>query len=174
MSDARPSFVVRLRLAWAVLWGAPLPQRPALAPTPAAPSLPALNAPAPRAELSALHFLAMLQREARLVDFVQDDVTPYADADVGAAARVVHQGLRKVFQSYLSVSPVATQAEGESLELAQGFDANRFRLVGNVTGAGPYRGTVRHRGWQVTENRLPEVTGALDAKVLAPAEVELP
>src|SRR5689334_21310438 len=41
---------------------------------------------------SGLFLLSMLQREGRLIDFLQEDVASHPDADVGAAARVVHGG----------------------------------------------------------------------------------
>src|SRR5258706_10952915 len=44
---------------------------------------------------SALQLLALLQREGRFVDFLEEDVTSFSDADIGAAARVVHGGCRK-------------------------------------------------------------------------------
>jgi hypothetical protein len=45
--------------------------------------------------------------------------------------------------------------------------------VGNVHGAPPYRGTLRHRGWRAAGLTLPELVGGHDPSVLAPAEVEL-
>src|SRR4051812_9320358 len=41
---------------------------------------------------SGLFILSMLQREGRLIDFLQEDVAAFSDAEVGAAARVVHEG----------------------------------------------------------------------------------
>src|SRR5436190_15346400 len=40
-------------------------------------------------------YTTLFQSEARFVDFVQEDVAGYADAEIGAAARVVHEGDRK-------------------------------------------------------------------------------
>src|SRR4051812_9875585 len=42
----------------------------------------------------AAQMLALLQRDGRLIDFLMEDVAPYADAQVGAAVRSVHAGCR--------------------------------------------------------------------------------
>src|SRR4051812_2683242 len=55
---------------------------------------------------SGLFILSMLQREGRLIDFLQEDVAAFSDSEVGAAARVVHEGCRKVVRQYLALEPV--------------------------------------------------------------------
>jgi hypothetical protein len=122
---------------------------------------------------SGLFLLTMLQREGRLIDFLQEDVASHPDADVGAAARVVHGGCRKVVREYLSLQPVLTEPEGAQVTVAEGFDANRIRLTGNVAGQPPFRGSLKHHGWVAQEVRLPSPPVALDLKVIAPAEVEI-
>lgn len=47
------------------------------------------------------------------------------------------------------------------------------RLTGKVVGKPPFTGSLGHRGWRVTETRLPRLTEAHDASVIAQAEVEL-
>lgn len=122
---------------------------------------------------SALQLLALLQREGRLVDFLQQDVAAFPDADIGAAARVVHAGCKKALASHLTLRPVRSEAEGGRVTLEQGFDPSEIKLVGNVSGAAPYRGTLRHRGWRADSLTLPKLLDGHDAHVLAPAEVEL-
>lgn len=122
---------------------------------------------------AALQLLGLMQREARFVDFVQEDVANYTDAEIGAAARVVHEGCRKVLREHFTLAPVRNEAEGSRLTLAAGFDATAVRLTGNVVGQAPFTGTLGHRGWQVTEARLPQLTDDKAAAVLAQAEVEL-
>lgn len=161
----RLSFFSRLKLALAILFG-----------TASAPAAQAALPP-PSAELahaSGLFVLAMLQREGRLIDFLQEDVAGFTDAQVGAAARVVHEGCRKVLREYLPVAPVVPQSEGDTVTVPIGFDANRTRLTGRVTGPGPHTGALKHHGWVATQVKLPAVPTTLDLKVLAPAEVELP
>lgn len=151
--------------------GAPIPE-----PTPAKPTPPppAPAAPPPEREhASALQFLAMLQREGRLVDFLQEDVAAFPDEDVGAAARIVHEGCRKVLRQYLALEPVLPQNEGDTVQVPAGFDAQRIRLTGNVAGQPPYSGSLKHKGWVITSVTFPSTSPALDPRVLAPAEVEL-
>ena len=122
---------------------------------------------------AALQLLGLMQREARFVDFVQEDVAGYSDADIGVAARVVHEGCRKVLREHFTLAPVRSEAEGSRVTLAAGFDATAVRLTGNVVGQAPFTGTLGHRGWRVTEARLPQLTDDNAAAVLAQAEVEL-
>ncbi|MDR0225573.1 MAG: DUF2760 domain-containing protein [Burkholderiaceae bacterium] len=124
-------------------------------------------------DTAALQLLGLLQREARFVDFVQEDVAGYADAEIGAAARVVHEGCRKVLREHFSIAPVRTEAEGSRVTLPAGFDAAAVRLTGNVVGQAPFTGTLGHRGWRVDEVRLPRLTDEKAAAVVAQAEVEL-
>lgn len=170
------SFFQRLGLAWACLTNSALASqaakaRAALDGTRAAEPEPAI--PAERVHASGLAVLAMLQREGRLIDFLRDDVAAYPDADVGAAARVVHAGCRKVLDQCLDLAPVLPQAEGDRVAVPAGFDAQRIRLTGHVAGQPPFKGTLRHHGWAATAVRLPAVNEAMDPRVLAPAEVEL-
>lgn len=132
--------------------------------------------PAATAEVDptpAYQILAILQREGRFIDFLQEDVTDFDDADVGAAARVVHEGCKRAIEQYVTVAPVRTEAEDSPITLPPGFDPVRNRVTGNVTGEPPYRGRLAHPGWQVTALDLPTVAAGHDASVLAPAEIEI-
>jgi len=122
---------------------------------------------------AALQLLALLQREARLIDFTQEDMSSYTDADIGGAARVVHEGCCKVLREHFTLAPVRTEAEGSRLRVEEGFDAHAVRLTGNVVGTAPFTGTLNHRGWRATAVRLPILSASHDAAVLAQAEVEL-
>ncbi|MFE8600798.1 DUF2760 domain-containing protein [Archangium violaceum] len=129
--------------------------------------------PPEREHAPALQFLAMLQREGRLIDFLQEDVAAFPDADVGAAARIVHEGCRKVLRQYLTLEPVLPQSEGDRVDVPAGFDAQRIRLTGNVAGQPPYNGALKHHGWVTTAVKFPSTSPAMDPQVLSPAEVEL-
>ncbi len=131
--------------------------------------------PAPeRVHASGLLLLGALQREGRLLDFLQQDVAGFSDEDVGAAARVVHSGCRKVLQQFFEFEPAAKGAEGASITVPKGFDAQRTRLTGNIAGQPPFRGTLKHHGWVAKQIRMPALSDAMDPRVVAPAEVELP
>jgi len=174
------SFGSRLFFAWAcffrVLFDGHFAAR-ALAARSAAPAPPPAPAAAPtptRApETSALQLLSLLQREGRLVDFLQQDIASFSDADVGVAARVVHEGCRKALRAHATIESVRSEAEGARITLAKGFDADATKLVGEVRGEPPYTGALRHRGWRASRLELPALVGDHDAYILAPAEVEL-
>jgi hypothetical protein len=122
---------------------------------------------------AALQLLSLLQKEARFIDFIKEDVSTYSDADIGAAARVVHQGCSKAVNEHFTLSPVSQDQEGSRVTLNKGFDAASFRLTGNIVGEAPFTGTLVHKGWQVTDLRLPKLTEGHNAKIVAAAEVEL-
>jgi hypothetical protein len=121
----------------------------------------------------ALAVLALFQREGRLVDFLQESVEGFPDADVGAAARVVHAGCRRALQAHFDIVRVRDEAEGSPVTLTEGFDAASVKLTGDVRGNAPYRGVLRHAGWRVRQVTLPDRVAGHDTSILAPAEVEL-
>jgi hypothetical protein len=122
---------------------------------------------------AALLLLGLLQKEGRLIDFLQQNVGDFSDQQVGAATRVVHQGCRKVLDEYMTIVPVRAEAEGSRVLLEPGFDPAAMRLTGQVVGEPPFRGTLVHRGWRMAELRLPQVASGHDLTILAAAEVEL-
>ncbi len=117
--------------------------------------------------------LSLFQRQGRLVDFLQQDIAGFQDGEVGVAARVVHEGCRNALRLHAQIEPVRTEAEGLRVELAVGFDSDEVKLLGDVRGQPPFAGVLRHRGWRATKLDLPQIVGGHDARVLAPAEVEL-
>ncbi|MCD8548141.1 MAG: DUF2760 domain-containing protein [Aeromonadaceae bacterium] len=168
----------RLRLSLHVLFNAQAAQRLLASQAVAAEPVPASVVPTPVAAAApqidrALQLLALLQQQGRLLDFIQEDLTGFDDAQIGAAARVVHQGLGKVIREHVTLAPVAQVGEGQAISLPAGFDSQRYRLVGNVSGQGPFNGTLLHKGWQASAIQLPQTLPGYDASVLAPAEVEV-
>jgi hypothetical protein len=121
---------------------------------------------------AALRLLATLQEEGRLIDFLEEDVAPYSDEQIGAAVRTLHEGCRKALGAHVTLEPVLAGVEGESVTVPAGFDPAAIRLIGNVSGAPPFRGTLRHAGWRATVVQLP-ARGGVDERVIAPAEVEI-
>ncbi|SDQ57669.1 protein of unknown function [Paraburkholderia fungorum] len=193
MTDSNPSFLGRISLAVGTFFSilgdgkfaadvlrlrnggvsqpaaAPAPA-PAPAPQPAPQPAPVLKEATPDA---ALQLLGLLQRDARFIDFVEEDIKNYSDADIGAAARLVHEGCRATLREHFTIRPVRDEAEGSRVTLPEGFDASSVRLTGNVVGKAPFSGSISHRGWRVDDVRLPKLTDSHNAKVIAPAEVEL-
>ena len=150
--------------------GAPAAEpAPALAPPPKKPP-----APKPPLRREAITLLAALQREARLVDFVQEPLAGYSDAQIGAAVRDIHRDCGTLFERIFALRPVVKEQEGADVEIPAGFDPNRWRLTGHVAGEPPFRGRLVHPGWEATICELPTWSGsAAAARVVAPAEVEL-
>lgn len=138
------------------------------APEPAPIARPALPDPSD----GALQLLALLQRDGRFVDFVQQDISSFPDAEIGAAARVVHEGCRKALAQHARIQNVRSESEGASVTI-QDPDPVSLKLTGNVSGSAPFRGVLRHRGWRVEKLELPVRVGGGDLSVVAKAEVEL-
>jgi hypothetical protein len=131
----------------------------------------------PRAPVrsEAVTLLATLQREARFVDFVKEPLEGYTDAQIGAAARDVHRDCGRALDRLFALQPIVGEQEGTQIDVPAGFDAGRYRLTGNVTGDPPFRGQLRHPGWQATRVELPSWSGSqAAAHTVAPVEVELP
>ena len=197
---SKPGFFERIGLAFRVLGDADLALRVKEAPTPSStsPSTPAaLPAKADgkadekvvekvvekivervveksNPTEGALHLLSILQRDGRLVDFVNEDLSGASDGDVGAAARIVHAGCKKALASYFTFEKLRQENEEAVVTVDKGFDPAQVRLSGNVKGEPPFKGKLVHAGWRAVDVRMPERTGAVDAKIVAPAEVELP
>ena len=138
------------------------------APTPA----PAA-APKPQAGPNdgAVQILAILQRDARMVDFLMEDISAYSDDQVGAAVRDVHAQAREALQRYLKLVPVVDGVEGVYVK-TDSVAKGAFKLVGNVppNGKAP-GGLLRHKGWKADKVDLPAAAPA--GGLLAPAEIEV-
>ena len=122
-----------------------------------------------------LRVLAVLQRDGRLIDFLEEEIDPYTDAQVGAAVRDIHRGCRKALHEYLKIEPVMIGAEEERVTVGADFDPAAVRLIGNVNGAPPFHGVLKHHGWRARAVQLPALPASRDdTSVLSPAEVEIP
>ena len=120
-----------------------------------------------------LHLFSSMQREGRLMDFLNEDLDGYDDAQIGSAVRSIHAGCRQVVQEYLNPEPVMDKHEGAVMEVPVDFDPGTIKLTGNVVGEPPFNGILRHKGWQVGKMNLPSLSGSQNAKIIAPAEVEI-
>jgi hypothetical protein len=120
-----------------------------------------------------LHFISVLQREGRLLDFFAEELSVYDDDQIGAAVRSIQEDCRKSVDKYLSLVPVIDKEEGDTVEVEPGFDPNAITLTGNVSGEPPFTGVLRHRGWKAAKNEVPKLSDVQDASIVAPAEVEV-
>ena len=121
----------------------------------------------------AIYTLTLLQREGRLIDFLKEDISSFEDAQIGAAVRQVHEGCKKVLDKHFSVAPVLDSTEGEKVDIEKGFDPSMYELSGNVSGEPPYKGELRHKGWQATKVDLPTRQKSRNESIICPAEVDI-
>ena len=138
--------------------------------TKAAPAAPA--APTLRISDGALQILAILQRDSRLIDFLQEDITAYSDEQVGTAVREIHDQSRDAIARYVTLAPVIDGVEGTYAK-APAQDPNLVKFVGNVPAKPPAGGTLLHKGWRATKVDLPALPARQDATIIAPAEIEI-
>jgi hypothetical protein len=121
-----------------------------------------------------VRLLRLLQRDAKMVDFLMQDISGASDTDIAVFVRDMHPKAQKTLKEHVDIVPVMTQPEGETVEVPKGFDPSAIQLLGNLTGQPPYRGTLKHSGWRARDYNLPAPAEGLDELVLAPAEVDLP
>jgi hypothetical protein len=140
------------------------------APKTAAPKPAAL--PEAKPSDGALQFLGILQRDSRLVDFLMEDITSYADDQIGAAVRELHDQCRDSIGRYVTLQPVIDGVEG-TFTKATSSDPNVIKFIGNVPAKPPAGGTLRHKGWRAAKIDLPALTAKQDAAIIAPAEIEI-
>jgi hypothetical protein len=129
----------------------------------------------PTAKDGALQILGVLQRDARLVDFLMEDISGYSDDQVGAAVRNLHSDCRTTLNRHFTLAPVLDSVEGtfQKLDASKAPDPNRIKLLGNIPASGKVAGgMLRHRGWVVTAVNLPQI-GKQDVSVITPAEIEI-
>lgn len=120
-----------------------------------------------------LRLLAVLQRKGRLIDFLMEDLSSATNEQIGQSVRAFHGECQKALKDHVTLTTVLPQEEGQTAEVPPGFDPSAIQLTGNVTGQPPFRGTVQHPGWRVTEVRLAEPPAGQDEFVMMPAEVQL-
>lgn len=171
-----PSFFSRLAIAFKLIFSGQYATQVLKLDAPVAPNESDVNKSIDTKEAnydSALQLLAILQKEGRLIDFVQEDVNQFSDEQVAAAARVVHQGVKKGLADHVTLLPASDAQEGSSINLPADFDRAQYRLTGNVSGQGPFHGTLIHKGWKVEKLTLPAVVVDTNLDYVAPAEVEV-
>jgi len=121
----------------------------------------------------AVQMLALLQRDGRLVDFLEEDISAYPDGQLGAAVRSIHSSCRQVLDRYIKLEPVLSSEEEHPVTVPVGFDPAAIKLVGSVSGQPPIRGLLRHRGWRVSQVTLPSLPQGSGRAIVAPAEIEV-
>jgi hypothetical protein len=118
--------------------------------------------------------LALMQENARLVDFLLEDISTATDAQIGQAVREIHRQAQQVLKDHVVLEPILPAQEGETVTVEAGYDPSAIRVIGHVAGTPPYRGQVEHPGWRAREVKLPEVPQGADPRVVQPAVVHIP
>lgn len=120
-----------------------------------------------------LYSLSILQREGRLMDFFDEDLSRYEDAQIGAAVRSIQEDCKKAVKKYIDPKPVLAGSEGDTITIETGFDIDAINLVGNVAGDPPFNGVIKHPGWKAGKKEVPKLSDVQDASIMTPAEVEI-
>lgn len=123
----------------------------------------------------AVTLLSALQREARLVDLIQEPLGDYSDEQVGAAARDVLRDCRSVLERLFALRPVLDEVEESEVEASADLGPARLRVRGSSSSEGEsVRGRLVHPGWEAGRCELPQWSGDTnDQLVVAPAEIEI-
>jgi len=165
--------VFAFRSFFAILFGGQLPADIAQAFGFVTPPPPPKPVPVVKPSDGALQILGILQRDARLIDFLMEDISPYSDDQIGAAARNLHDQSRDALQRYLHLSPVVDGVEGTFTKL-ESNDPAAIKLLGNVPAKGKAPGgLLRHKGWRADKIDLPPLVASQSTTILAPAEIEI-
>ena len=129
-----------------------------------------------KASDGALQLLGILQRDARLVDFLMEDISGYSDEQVGTAVRSLQEQSATALKRYFTFAPVIDGVEGTQATAATAgtLAADGVKFLGNVPAKGkPQGGALRHKGWKVDKVNLPAVPGGQNLNILAQAEIEV-
>ncbi len=129
-------------------------------------------------ETGALQLLGILQRDARMLDFFMEDITPYSDDQVGAAVKNVHKQCQETLKKHFKLAPVIDGVEGTFVKPesagAVAREAGAVKFIGNLPPQGkPNGGLLRHKGWRADTVALPAVSPKQNLTILAAAELEV-
>ena len=135
-------------------------------------SVPAADpaAASPPTRSDAITLLSALQREARLVDLIQENLSEFSDAQVGAAARPCLEQSSATLNRLFDLKPVCEAADGSTVDVGPEETAARYQWTGEGSGTS---GSLIHHGWQASQVELPQFSGdAADALIVAPAQIQ--
>jgi hypothetical protein len=174
-ADILPKVIAAVAVLLLVVILADRPKAESARTAPKAVSSVATTPLANQADSEVVNFLAILQERGRFVDFLMDDITPYSDAQVGAAGRVLHEGCKAVLLEHFGIRPMREEGEGSKITIPTGYAPDDYRLVGKISGEAPFTGTLVHHGWRVEWVKLPRLLRVSPDRLpaIAPAEVEL-
>jgi hypothetical protein len=121
---------------------------------------------------AAYQIFYLLQKEGRFVDMLHENIEEYDDETLGGAFRKLHEDLQALFAERFILEPVLKEEEGSEVTL-EALDTELVKVSGKVPSEGPYVGELIHKGWRLTECRLPEMVEGWKGDVIAQAEIEI-
>lgn len=128
--------------------------------------------PSRAAQNPAITLLATLQREARLIDLIYENLDQYQDAQIGAAARPCLKQCRQSLDRILKIEKLVAAAENDVVTIPADAAAARYRWIGESPASQAATAKLVHPGWQAVEIELPQWSGKTDdAEIIAPAQV---
>ena len=123
-------------------------------------------------ELGAIQMISELQKEGRLVDFLEEDLADYEDDEIGSSVRSIHEGCKKVIEKVVQKEKMIDQEEESSIRVNKDYNVNEIKLSGRVSETFPQKGILVHPGWKVKEMKL-STRPKVSAKIICPAEIEI-
>jgi hypothetical protein len=123
--------------------------------------------------IDGVFLLSLFQKQGRLVDFLQQDIASFSNAEVGEAARVVHDGCARILGDYFTMEAIRTEEEGALVSVDADYNLSEITLTGNLHGSAPYRGELLHHGWKISDQHPPEQLDPKARFIVQPAEIEV-
>ena len=123
--------------------------------------------------IDGVFLLSLFQKQGRLVDFLQQDIASFSNAEVGEAARVVHDGCARVLDDYFTLEAIRAEEEGALVSVDTDYNLSEITLTGNLRGSAPYRGELLHHGWKICDQHPPEQLDPKARFIVQPAEIEV-
>jgi hypothetical protein len=120
----------------------------------------------------AIHILAEMQKEGRLIDFLKENLDDYNDEEIGGSVRSIHEGCKKAIDTHIQMEKVLDQEEESTCRINKDYDAKSIKLTGRVSDTYPMKGSLVHPGWKVKEVKLTQKSKSTQ-NIIAPAEVEI-
>ncbi len=117
--------------------------------------------------------LSLLQKEARFIDFVMEDVSELEDAQVGAVCKRIHKDLARVAGEFVGIEAISDAVEGERVQIQVGYDPAEFQLSGDVDQKPPFDAQLKHKGWRVRSLTLPRRSDVAQGKILQAAQIHV-
>ena len=82
------------------------------------------------------------------------DISSIDNETVGAASRVVHQGLSDFIGEFMKIEHIRSEVEGQTINVEAGEESFLYNFIGGDDLELPQSGRLIHRGWKVSQMML--------------------